>query len=218
MALWASFQQYDGTLRQSVLCQLSLLFPLENWKTSINGSKRVLNLSLLFSKVCCVNFFLYKAGLPSINIWLITCYANLTSTYPLLGFLKWLECLEVGFREVVRGLVSPTTFMEGCGNLVQPMAKKYQNCHSLSVNRWGFHYSSTPGLGRPERTSACIPWQPAVSRWILSSRSNGRLLARLLASNLMLNYFFSFVSWMTGEKLVYPHEMSFPNHAACIIW
>ena len=25
-----------------------------------------------------------------------------------------LECLEVGFREVVRGLVSPTPFMEGC--------------------------------------------------------------------------------------------------------
>ena len=50
-------------------------------------------------------------------------------------------------------------------------------------------YSSTPGLGRQERTSGCIPWQPAVSRWILSSRSNGRLLARLLASNLMLNYF-----------------------------
>ena len=86
---------------------------MENWITSINGSKLVLNLSLLFSKVCCVNFVLYKAGLSSINGWLITGYANLTSTYPLLGFLKWLECLEVGFREVVRGLVSPTPFTEG---------------------------------------------------------------------------------------------------------
>ena len=33
---------------------------------------------------------------------------------PLLGFLKWLECLEVGFREVVRGLMSPTPFTESC--------------------------------------------------------------------------------------------------------
>ena len=113
MALWASYQQSDSTLRQSVLCQLSLLFPLGSLKTPVNGSKLVLNLSLLFSKVCCSNF-LYQAGLPSINVWLITCYANLTSTYPLLGFHKWLECLDVGFRERVRGLVSPTPFMEGC--------------------------------------------------------------------------------------------------------
>ena len=49
-------------------------------KTPINGSKLVLNLSPLFSKVCCFNF-LYQAGLPSINVWLITCYTNLTSTY-----------------------------------------------------------------------------------------------------------------------------------------
>ena len=28
------------------------------------------------------------AGLPSINVWLINYYANLTPTYPLLGFLK----------------------------------------------------------------------------------------------------------------------------------
>ena len=107
------YQQPDSTLHQSVLCQLSLLFPLESLKLSINGSKLVLYLSLLFSKVCCFNF-LYKAGLPSINVWLITWYPNLTSTYPLLGFLKNLEWLEVGFREVVRGLVSPTLFMEGC--------------------------------------------------------------------------------------------------------
>ena len=113
MALLPSYQQSDSTLQQSVLCQLSLLFPLESLKTSINGSKLVLSLSLLFSKVCCFNF-LYKPGLPSINVWLITCYANLTSTYPLLGFLKFLECLEFGFREVVRGLVSPTPFMVGC--------------------------------------------------------------------------------------------------------
>ena len=33
---------------------------------------------------------------------------------PLLGFVKWLECLEIGFREVFRGLVSPTPFMEDC--------------------------------------------------------------------------------------------------------
>ena len=82
---------------------------------SIKGSKSALNLSLLFSKVCCFNF-LYKAGLPSINVWLITCYANLTSTDPLIGFLKWLEFLEAWFREVVRGLVSPTPFMEGCAD------------------------------------------------------------------------------------------------------
>ena len=113
MAQWISYQQSDSTLQQSVLCQLSLLFSLESLKMSINGSKLVLSLSLLFSKVCCFNF-LYKAGLPSTNVWLINCYANLTSTYPLLGFFKWLECLEVGFREVVRGLVSPTSFMEGC--------------------------------------------------------------------------------------------------------
>ena len=82
-------------------------------ETSINGSKLVLNLSLFFQKSVVLTFF-YKAGLSSINVWLITGYANLTSTYPLLGFLKQLECLEVGFREVVRGLVSPTPFMEGC--------------------------------------------------------------------------------------------------------
>ena len=46
----------------------------------LRRSKLVLNLSLLFSKVCCSNF-LYQAGLPSINVWLITCYANLISTY-----------------------------------------------------------------------------------------------------------------------------------------
>ena len=34
---------------------------------------------------------------------------------PLLGFLKWVECLEIGFREVFWGLVSPTPFMEDCG-------------------------------------------------------------------------------------------------------
>ena len=62
--------------------QLSFLFPLGNLKTPINGSKLVLNLSLLFSKVCCFNFF-YQAGLPSINFWLITCYANLTSPFTL---------------------------------------------------------------------------------------------------------------------------------------
>ena len=39
-------------------------------KTPINGSKLVLNLSLLFSKVCCFKF-LYQACLPSINVWLI---------------------------------------------------------------------------------------------------------------------------------------------------
>ena len=60
--------------------QLPLLFPLGSLKTPVNGSKLVLNLSLLFSKVCCFNF-LYQAGLPIINVWLITCYANLTSTY-----------------------------------------------------------------------------------------------------------------------------------------
>ena len=49
-------------------------------KNAINRSKLVLNLSLLFSKVWCFNF-LYHAGLPSINVWLITCYGNLTSTY-----------------------------------------------------------------------------------------------------------------------------------------
>ena len=53
---------------------------LGSLKTPVNGSKLVLNLSLLFSKVCCSNFW-YQAGLPSINVWLITCYANLTSTY-----------------------------------------------------------------------------------------------------------------------------------------
>ena len=64
----------------SFFCQLSLLFPLRYLKTAINWCNLVLNLSLLFSKVCCYNF-LYQAGLPSINVWLITCYANLTSTY-----------------------------------------------------------------------------------------------------------------------------------------
>ena len=39
-----------------------------------------------------------------------------TSPLPttLLSFLKWLECLEVGFREVFRCLVSPSPFMESC--------------------------------------------------------------------------------------------------------
>ena len=80
MELRTSNQKDDSTLRQSVLCQLSLLFPLGRLKTCINGSKLVLSLLLLFSIVCCFNF-LYQAGLPSINVWLITCYANLTSTY-----------------------------------------------------------------------------------------------------------------------------------------
>ena len=42
-----------------------------------------------------------------------------TSPLPttLLGFLKWLECLEVGFRELFRGFVSPTQFMEDCAIL-----------------------------------------------------------------------------------------------------
>ena len=51
-----------------------------NLKTPINASKLVLNLLLLFSKFCCFNF-LYQSGLPSIYVWLITWYANLTSTY-----------------------------------------------------------------------------------------------------------------------------------------
>ena len=59
--------------------QLSLLFPLRSLKTPTNGSKLVLRLLLLFPKVCCFNF-LYQAGLPSINVWLVTCYDNLTST------------------------------------------------------------------------------------------------------------------------------------------
>ena len=67
---------YDSQFCVSFL----LLFPLGSLKTSVNGSKLVLNLSLLFSKVCCFNF-LYQSGLPSISVWLITCYANLTSTY-----------------------------------------------------------------------------------------------------------------------------------------
>ena len=43
-------------------------------------SKLVLNLVLLLSKVYCFDF-LYQAGLAIIYIWLITYYANLTSTY-----------------------------------------------------------------------------------------------------------------------------------------
>ena len=65
-----------------IFCQLSLLFPLGNLKMPINESKFVLNLSLLFSNACCFKF-LYQAGLPSINVCLITCYNNLTSTYTL---------------------------------------------------------------------------------------------------------------------------------------
>ena len=45
----------------------------------MNGSKLVLKLSLLFSKVCCFNL-LSQAGLARINVWLITCYDNHTST------------------------------------------------------------------------------------------------------------------------------------------
>ena len=80
ITLRTSNQKDDSTLQQSVLCQLSLLFPLGSLKTPVNESKWVLSLSLLFLKVCCYNF-LYQAGLPSINVWLITCYANLISTY-----------------------------------------------------------------------------------------------------------------------------------------
>ena len=94
----------DSTLQQSVFCQLSLLFPLGSLKTPVNGSKLVLNLLLLLSKVCCFNI-LYQAGLPTINVWLITCYANLTSTFhpyqafsrdlsvQRLGLGRWLEVL-----------------------------------------------------------------------------------------------------------------------------
>ena len=49
---------------------LDLLFPLGSLNTPVNGSKLVLNLSLLFSKVSCF-YFLYQAALPSINVWLI---------------------------------------------------------------------------------------------------------------------------------------------------
>ena len=73
-------KKMTGHYNSQFFCQLSLLFPLENLKTPGNGSKLVLNLLMWFSKVCCFNF-LYQGGLPSINVWLITSYANLTSTY-----------------------------------------------------------------------------------------------------------------------------------------
>ena len=53
------------------MCPLSLLFPLGSLKSPVHGSKLVLNLPLLLSKV-----FLYQAGLASIIIWLFTNYAS----------------------------------------------------------------------------------------------------------------------------------------------
>ena len=49
-----------------------------------------------------------------------------TSPLPttLLFFLKWFECLDVGLREVVRGLVSPTPFMESCEQQIERLHKK----------------------------------------------------------------------------------------------
>ena len=103
------------TLKQSVLCQLSLLFPLRSPKKLIHGSKLVLNLLLFFSKDCCFNFFM--PSWTTKHQWLVDNLLWQPHLYlpPLPDFLKWLECLEVGFREVVRGLVSPTPFMEDCG-------------------------------------------------------------------------------------------------------
>ena len=58
MALLTFNKKSDSTLQQSVLCQLSLLCPLGSLKTPVNKSKLVLSLSLLFSNVCCFNFFI----------------------------------------------------------------------------------------------------------------------------------------------------------------
>ena len=70
---------------------------------------------------------------------------------PLLGFLKWLECLEVGFREVVGGLVSPTRFMESCEMQARLSAFGYFPCvhmlHSeiLSESTWfQCHFGPSP--------------------------------------------------------------------------
>ena len=46
MALRTSNQKDDSTLQESVLCQLSLLFPLGSLKTPVNGSELVLSLSV----------------------------------------------------------------------------------------------------------------------------------------------------------------------------
>ena len=64
-----------------------LLFSLGSLKTPLNKSKLVQNLSLLFSPVICCDF-IYQTGLEMIDIWLMTCYVNLTPTYPLSRLLN----------------------------------------------------------------------------------------------------------------------------------
>ena len=83
-----SNQKYDSTLQQSVLFQLSLFFPLESLKTSINGSKLVLNLLLFFSKVCCFNLFILSWSTKhQCLVDSLLCQPHLYLP-PLLGFLK----------------------------------------------------------------------------------------------------------------------------------
>ena len=71
------------------------------------------SIAVIFKSLWCWLFILWWSSKQRELVANLLCQPHLYLP-PLLGFLKWLECLEVGFREVFRGLVSPTPFMESC--------------------------------------------------------------------------------------------------------
>ena len=71
----------------------------------------------------------------------------LLTTLTRLSQMTWVF-LDVGLRELVRGLVSPTPFMESCDNtssdgpaILRPLYNKYF-CH-ITIKKWSKIYSRT---------------------------------------------------------------------------